>query len=234
MKSLLSEVSIFQNISGLDCSSLEKKIEVKKFKKGDVLFNQGDPANRLFVINKGFVKLFRCRQGSQKEEIVCLVRPQEYCCLAPVLTRPLFHLGAKAIVDTEAVIIPKQSLISLLNRSHVFAKNIVIALAGKECDLCEEVCDLSLQTSKERLAKYLLEQTSKERKTFSLNLTQSQLAAHLGTVRETLSRDFSALKKAKLIRLHKGLISILNEAELIRLGGRKNECSFPSTQAVKL
>ncbi len=232
MTSLLSEVSIFRGLAKSDHALLKKSGIIKKFKKGDSLFQEEEHADRLFIVTKGLVKLFRLQSGSPKEEIVCFVRPPGYCCLAPVLARSLFHINATAIADTETIVFSKETVLNLIDCSHVFAKNIIHILAEKECDLCEEVCELSLKTTKERLASYLLEHASQaSKKTFPLNLNQAQLAAHLGTVREKLSRDFSALKKAKMIRLHKGLISILNEPELDRLAGKKNECSHPSTKA---
>src|SRR5690606_11400972 len=103
-----------------------------------------------------------------------------------------------------------------VDQSHAFSKKIILYLAGKECDLCEEVCDLSLSTTKERLAKYLLKHfnNAEESRFFDLPLKQSELASHVGTVRETLSRDLADLKKAHIIETKKSSVRVIDYEEL--------------------
>ena len=90
-----------------------------------------------------------------------------------------------------------------------------------ECRLCQEVCDLSLSTTKERLAKYLLERYEEigRKQRFLIPMTQSALASYLGTVRETLSRDLSALRKARVISFSQKKFQVVSPKELARIAG---------------
>lgn len=197
-------------------------------KKGKLIFKAGELANFLYFIKKGSVKLFRNRKGSEKEEIVCVIREGGHFCLAPLLTDAREHMNAGAIEGAEMLAIPKKNLLELVDSSHAFAKNLIHALAGKECRLCQEVCDLSLATTKERLAKYLLSQYEEHgrKPRFHIPLTQSALASYLGTVRETLSRDLGALRKAKVISFTNKKIQVLSSKELSRIAGG-SDCSLP-------
>jgi len=222
MKDLLSQLPLFKNLLAEDYSLLEKQSELKRFKKDELIFQKNETADALYLVKKGLVKLYNLRKGTGKEEIVCVIRPQGNFCLAPLLSREKLHINAKAINDTEVVVVPKTTIEQLNEESHQFSRNVIRSLAGKECDLCEEVCDLSLSTTKERLAKYLIGEFEKldKKKTLRLALKQGQLASHLGTVRETLSRDMASLKKARVIDHKKDTVTLLDQEELIQIANR--------------
>lgn len=225
MKKFLEKIALFKNLKPGEYSFLAKRIESKHFKKDEVIFKKNDEAKNLYLVKQGQVKLYNLRKGTGKEEIVCVIRPGGNFCLAPLLSREKLHINAKALFETEVAVISKSVLQELIDASHQFSKNIITSLAGKECDLCEEVCDLSLSTTKERLAKYLVGEFEKlgGKKKLRLGLKQGQLASHLGTVRETLSRDMASLKKSKVIDHRKGTIALLDEGELIQIANRADK-----------
>ncbi|MDP3975874.1 MAG: Crp/Fnr family transcriptional regulator [bacterium] len=223
MQKFLSQISLFQGLDQADLDFLQTGAATEDFAKGKLIFQSGDESRHLYLLQRGAVKLFNLKKGTGKEEIVCHIQPGGFFCLAPLLTRPVLHINAKTLEASQLVVIPKSTIQQLIKRSHLFAQRVIEHLACKECELCEEVCDLSLSSTKERLAKYLLSQYQQQRlqgsKSFRLTLNQSQLASFLGTVRETLSRDLAAFKKAKVIDSRQGKISILKPDELAFLSG---------------
>lgn len=228
MKEHLQRASLFQNLSEEDYVFLNQHSSQKSFERDELIFTKGTPSEELYLVLTGQVKLFNIRHGSSKEEIVCVINPHGYFCLAPLLSRETLHINAKALEDSEVIALPRVHLEQLIDQSHVFSKNVIRALANKECDLCEQVCDLSLTSPKERLAKYLLEQFQlMGSPTFELKLRQSELASHLGTVRETLSRHLAALKKARIIEMREGQIRIVNLLELKNIADRKQHDALP-------
>jgi CRP/FNR family transcriptional regulator len=222
MKHHLLHTPLFQNLPENDYAFLSEHSSEKSFKRDEVIFKSGEPAQTLYVVLSGQVKLYNIRSGSNKEEIVCLIHQNGHFCLAPLMSREISHMSAKALEDCDLIAIPRTTIEQLVDQSHTFAKNVIRSLAGKECDLCEQVCDLSLTSPKERLAKYLLEQFQLAGKpSFKLSIRQNELASHLGTVRENLSRNLAALKKAHIIEMKAGMIKILNELELKNIADRK-------------
>lgn len=221
MNDFLSQISLFSGVESDLLSSLYESSETQAFRKDTDIFQRGQLAEYLYVLQKGQIKLYNTRKGTGKEEIVCLIQPKQWFCLAPVLSRDRFHINAAPIEESVVLAIPRDRLHWLIETSHDFAKNLVRALAEKECQMCEEVCHLSLSTTKERLAHFLLNQYRRQNKqaALTLKLTQAQLASHLGTVRETLSRDINALKKVGIIDFIDGEYHILDELELSQLAG---------------
>lgn len=228
MELILSTIPLFQGLTTEEIVSLTTHALQEKWSKDEMVFTVGSAPKSLYIVLSGQVKLYNIRDGSKKEEVVCLSGPGQYFCLAPVMSREVMHINAKTLQNTELLVIPKSALENLIDRSHQFAKNMIRALAGKECDLCEQVCDLSLTTPKERLAKYLLELYQFLKKpTFKLPIRQSELASHLGTVRENLSRNFAALKKSRIIEIKGSQVKILNLLELKNIADRKQHQSLP-------
>ncbi|MDP2691294.1 MAG: Crp/Fnr family transcriptional regulator [bacterium] len=221
MQDFFSQIDLFSHLTSGDYALLKEHAKLTTVHKGELIFRNGDPSSNLYLLKQGSVKLYNIRRGSEKEEITCLMGTGEVFCLAPLLSREQFHVNAQALEESEMIIIPELAIQALIRQSHPFAQRVIRFLAKKECDLCEEVCDLSLSTTKERLAKYLFREYERNRHadSFPLPLNQSQLASYLGTVRETLSRDLADLKKAHIIKAEKGLISVLNPGELQQVGG---------------
>lgn len=199
---LLSQVPLFADLKADELELLCSASSVIFAKKDELVFRAGHQADTLYIVATGQVKMYQSRKGSHKEEIVCIVNSKQYFCLAPVLSREIMHINAKALEETKLIAIPKTIIDELIQKSHPFSKRVIQHLAIKECGLCEQVCDLSLNSPKERLAKYLIEQFQQaENKTIQLTLKRTELASHLGTVRESLSRHLTDFKKAGIISL---------------------------------
>jgi CRP-like cAMP-binding protein len=213
------QFGLFKNLSEDNFEFLKKDSKKVMFGRGELIFCDSESTDYLYLLLDGQVKLFRARKGTQKEEIVCMIQSGQDFCLAPLLAQETYHISAQALTESVVLVLSKKVVLDLLNCSHQFAKNVVQYLALKECSTCERNCDLSLSTTQERLAKYLLQQWEEQNKPRSLKLvmTQHQLASHLGTVRETLSRDMMGLKNAKVVEVERGRVRVLKPEELEKM-----------------
>ncbi|MGE3278230.1 MAG: Crp/Fnr family transcriptional regulator [Candidatus Altimarinota bacterium] len=218
MKRFLQTLPIFKGLKENDYSLLEKNTQLLPFSKHEVFFKKGDPVTRFFVLRQGKVKLFEDRKLTQREEIISVVSEGDCFDLSS-----LFHdhhrISAQALDEGEAGIFEIGFLQKFLKSSHPFSLNIAKLLSQKTAELIEDLTDLSLSSTKERLAKFLIREheIQKRPSSFKLPLNQSQLASHLGTVREIVSRDLASLRKSKVIDSKQGEISVLDEAELKKI-----------------
>lgn len=219
IRNFLRNISLFNNLTSKEYGYIEANVEQKICVKGTLVFKKGDKSENLYLVEKGTIKLYNKRAGTEKEEIVCIISKGGYFCLAPLLSLQKLHINAETIERSFLYVIPKNVIGYLIESSHIFAQNIIRALACKECELCDQICTLSLATTKERLAKFLLSEYRIKSDTRSLKITlnQSQIASCLGTTRETVSRDLADLKKAKIIHASRNIIEILNPDELSHL-----------------
>lgn len=112
--------------------------------------------------------------------------------------------------------IPRLTLEEVLLAHPHTALQIMENMAERFISLVALTADLSLRTVEARLAKFLLERAHGdvlERKRWA---THTELAAHLGTVPDVLSRVFRELTQAGLIEINRQQIRILNRAGLAK------------------
>ncbi|MEW5829989.1 MAG: helix-turn-helix domain-containing protein, partial [Chloroflexota bacterium] len=113
-------------------------------------------------------------------------------------------------------LIPREALEAVLLAHPHTALQIIQNMADKMIELVTYAADLSLKTVEARFIKLLLEQAEGEVLERRRWTNQAELAAHLGTVPDVLSRVTRDLMKAGLIEMGRQQIRILDRAGLAR------------------
>ena len=127
-----------------------------------------------------------------------------------VLAKRPNPVTAVALEESGIWLIPRHALEEVVMKYPQTALQIIGNMADKIIDLVTLAADLSLKTVEARFAKLLLDSAEGdviERRRWT---NQTELAAHLGTVPDVLSRVIRELTKAGLIEMDKQHIRILN------------------------
>jgi|SRR5690606_26674930 len=216
MKQFLSQTELFKNLSDEEYDLLEKHAEARSFDKHELFYEKDHHPGHLHLLQSGKVKVFDERKITQREEIIQVFSEGDVFDLTAVFIDHPYPLSAKALEAGDIILIEQTALQHLFENSNQFLRNAVRILSRINSQLMEGMSDLSLSTTKERLAKYLLREYHHQKRpsSFRLPLNQSQIASHLGTVREIVSRDLASLKKARVIESKQGEIAVLNPDEL--------------------
>jgi CRP/FNR family transcriptional regulator len=122
---------------------------------------------------------------------------------------------AIALEESGIWLLPRQAMEAIILAHPQTALQIIGNMADKIIGLVTLAADLSLKTVEARYAKLLLDQADGdviERRRWT---NQTELAAHLGTVPDVLSRVIRELTKAGLIEMDRQYIRILNRAGLV-------------------
>jgi len=90
--------------------------------------------------------------------------------------------------DTTLLVIPKDTILKLLQESDIFLKNYLNAISNRAQFLSQRIWFLSFKTIKEKLAQYILSLSKTESKIVMLPLTQKELAEYFGVTRPSLAR----------------------------------------------
>jgi CRP/FNR family transcriptional regulator len=219
MEPLLSRINLFKGLSDEELSLLDERSEHRELKKYEIIYEKGGSPSHLYLLKSGKVKIYDERKITQREEIIHVFSQGDVFDIPSVLIQKPFPLSAQSLEDSQVISFPQKIIQDLFHKSSVFPRNCAAFLSRLNSQLIEEVSDLSLSTTKERLAKYLLREFKQQRRpaSFRLPLNQSQIASHLGTVREIVSRDLASLKKARVIESNQGEIAVLNPQELSQI-----------------
>jgi len=168
---------------------------VQEFPRNSVLFMQGDPVHRFYVVLDGWVKVFRETQDGH-ETVMHVFGPGESFAEAAIFEAAGYPACASACVDTRVLGIPAASFKSRLSNNRDLFERFIGAVNRKLLILTQQLEQLSARSATERLAGFLcdLSPLDAESTVLRLPLEKAVIAAMLGMQPETFSRSMSKLR----------------------------------------
>ncbi|HQR35566.1 MAG TPA: Crp/Fnr family transcriptional regulator [Blastocatellia bacterium] len=217
--SALRRTLLFAELDEPDLISLAGRTVERRLKRGEILFMAGDESAGLFVIAEGVLRAYR--EGVDgREQIIHVERAGATIAELPVFDDKPYPSTVAAEEDSVVLFISKTDVKSLCMAHPKIALTAVKLLAGRLRKCAELVEALSLREVDQRLARWLLTeartrgQRLSDRLELNLVLTNQQIAAHIGSVREVVSRALARLQQNGLIEVDGRHVFILDEAAL--------------------
>ena len=214
----LRRVSHFASLPAAEVERLAAQCAARVLQPGDVLFEEGRPCRGLFVVAAGSVEV---RQTSLhgREQVF-----HTEGAGATLAEGPLFDRGgyiATAVVTRPARILflRRADVLDLCARHPAVALSMLEGMARRLRRFADIVTDLAVRPIPERLARYLHARVAAGDggAEIDLALTQAQLAARLGTVRELVARAFGQLEDRGIIARRRARVEIRDPARLAAL-----------------
>ena len=172
------------------------------------IFSQGDPADAVFFLRRGKVKLaVTSKQG--KEAIVAILDPGDFFGEGCLAGQPLRMATATAITDCTLVRIEKPAMSRMLHEQHHISELFVTHLLSRNIRYEEDLVDQLFNSSEKRLARILLllSHFGKEGRAEIVvpRINQESLAQMVGTTRSRVSHFMNKFKKLGFIDYNGGL-----------------------------
>lgn len=181
---------------------------------GEVVFLEGDPAAGMFVVLSGRVKIVRT-SAAGREQVLHVVEAGDHFNAVPVFDGGPTPADAIALTDVELILLPRDGLRSLIDADPALAAAFLSELAGRMRHLVGLVDSLALHTVQGRLARLLLTQAEAADRGEPVSpLTQAEMAARLGTVREMVGRTLKTFEALGLVRIERGAMVVTDRAGL--------------------
>jgi CRP-like cAMP-binding protein len=187
--------------------------------KDATIFSQGDPADAVFYIQKGKVKI-AVVSAQGKEATVAVLGVGDFVgedCIAT--THPLRLLTATAQSDCTLLKIGKKEMIRVLSQDHAFSEVFVAFLLARNARSQEDLIDQLFNSSEKRLARVLLQlaQFGKEDQPEIVipKISQESLAEMVGTTRSRVSFFMNRFRKLGFIeydgtiKVHSSLLNVV-------------------------
>jgi CRP/FNR family cyclic AMP-dependent transcriptional regulator len=194
------DAPLFAEMDPENSRALITSMNPVSFARGDVLFHEGDPGDRLFVIRSGKIKLGR-RSVDGRENLLSILGPGEMFGELSLFDPGPRTATATVVADAELVELAHTELISWLEPHPTVAKHLLKALAHRLRRTNEALADLVFSDVPGRVAKALLDLSTRfgeqtdEGVRVAHDLTQEELAQLVGASRETVNKalaDFAA------------------------------------------
>lgn len=209
--------------AGLDDAQLARLLVgaiVRRYDRGAVLFLQGEPAERFFVVLEGWVRLFRGMPDGQHSTIAIFGRGDSLA-EAAIFDGGDYPVTGSVVVPSRLLVVPARDFIEQLRSNPELALNLLASMSRHLRRLVRQVEQLTNRSSVQRVADFLLRQCPEGEQQAELELPLEKLlvAAHLGMQPETLSRSLARLRDAG-VETHGNRIVIRNVASLRRLAAQ--------------
>jgi CRP/FNR family transcriptional regulator len=210
----LGQVPLFRELAPEDLRALAAEAQVRRLSKGELLFLEGEPVRGLFVVQKGFIKVYKLDPEGRKQVVLHVEGSGRVLAeVALFLERPTYPASAEALEESEVLALPKDRFFQLLEERPPLARALIRYLARRQGQLLHLLDRLVFHQVQERLAEFLLERLEAEGQGFRIP-TNPELAALLGTVPEAASRNLGELYRRGLIRLVGRRVEIPNPEAL--------------------
>ena len=219
--------SVFCNLSNVDLERLQRERTVRYYRRGQIIFYQGDTPSALYCIHSGWVKIYKTTQKGEGT-VIRLLGPGDIAGYRPLLADEPFAATAEAIEPARICIIPKQTFMEFARCQSDFPNQIIAKLAS-ELRESEELWLGSHETVEKRTARFitwLLEHQSKDDEddlTLRIRLRRSEIAQAIGTTPETLSRTLKTFMERGIIQQSRTVLKINNLLELKKIASDVEE-----------
>ena len=190
---------------------------VQEFPRNSILFMQGDPAQRFYIVLDGWVKIFRETQDG-RETVIHVFGKGESFAEPAIFEDGGYPASASACVDSRVLGIPAGSFKSRLMDNPELFERFIVAVYRKLRLLTLQIEQLSARSATERLAGFLCDLCPREADStvLRLPLEKSVIAAMLGMQPETFSRSISKLRPHG-VKIDGDTVSIVDIAALRKL-----------------
>jgi CRP/FNR family transcriptional regulator, polysaccharide utilization system transcription regulator len=212
-KCALESNSIFKHLTGEEAEKINFEKDFRHYKRGDILYHEGNRISGFYCINKGIIKVFKTGLDG-KEQIIRFAKPGDIIAYRSVLSNEPACTTAKVIEDCQVCFVPTEILISFVKSNSSFALELVKLTCHELGEANSYITDIAQKTVRERLAEVLIHLITDfgldELKFLKISLTREELANIVGTATESVIRLLSEFKSDKLVELNGRKIKILN------------------------
>jgi CRP-like cAMP-binding protein len=187
---------------------------VQSYARNTLLFLQDDPAARFYVVFDGWVKLFRSTEDGE-ESVIAVFSSGESFAEAAIFDQGIYPVSATLVEDSRLLVVPAGPFVKALSENGEYALKIMASMSRQLRNLVRQVEQLTLRSSTERVAGFLVRLCPSESgaTVVRLPLDKALIAGRLGMQPETFSRSLAKLRPLG-VRSNGGEVSIADVTAL--------------------
>ncbi len=192
--------------------------KIKKYKSGEVVYDEGNHANNIYLIKDGVVKSHKIDEFG-KELITTIFKTDEFFGYTSFTDNVPYLESATTMEKTEVVAISKDELKKILKKNHKLTLEFIQLLADNLVEFKEQLLQMAYGSVKKKTASTILQFTEKipTKSVGTIKISRSDLASVAGIATESLIRTLSSLKKDGLINIEGRNITVLDIEKLKRV-----------------
>lgn len=219
LRETLRRLPYFSELDSGVIAELSRRVRQRLYRPGDQILLEGEPSQGFYFVITGRVKVFKV-SARGKEQVLRVLGPGRTFNDVPLFDGGPNPASVEAFEPTVVGIIPRAEVLSLIETSPRVAGAVIRVLASRLRALTVVVEDLAFRSVVARVAKLLLDCARGEATLVEApaeacaRLTQQQIAAMTGSVREVVQRVLKILEREGAIKLGRAKVTILDISAL--------------------
>jgi CRP-like cAMP-binding protein len=183
---------------------------IRKYPRSAVVFSQGDPADDVFYVQQGRIKLsVLSRTG--KEAVVAILNRGDFFGEGCLADQPRRIATASAMSASTILVIAKATMLDVLHTQTAFAERFLSLMLARNIRVEEDLVDLLFNSSEKRLARglLLLARYGKQDQPLLIPaMSQETLAEMIGTTRSRVNFFMNKFRDLGFIEYSVGDIKV--------------------------
>lgn len=198
---------------------LRESVQPRSYRKGETLHYGPQDCVGLILVQSGQLRVYFLSESGREITLFRLFE-RDLCLLSAscALKNVSFDVYVTTQKDTKVWIIPTPVYQQLLASSLAFSNYVGELIASRMSDVMWVMEQVVFMSFDRRLALYLLEQSAADGSE-ELHVTQEEMARHLGTAREVVTRMLRYFQQEGIVEVFRGGVRLRDLSKLRALGG---------------
>ena len=218
----LRACGLFSQAADATVDALAAALRIRRFRKAETIFHQGDPGDALFIVASGSVKVVLPSDEGAEPAIVAILGPGEFFGELAILDGAPHSATIVAIEPTETLVLQRDAFLDLVDSQVDLRRALLASLAAEIRRLTGHVEDLHFLDLPARLASRILRLAATEQAGSDGEVripwpyTQSELAGMIGGSRQSVNRLLADLADEGLVRIERDVLVVTDVDRLAR------------------
>ncbi len=209
----INGLALFSGLADEFVNAIHSRFFRREYQRGAIIHTQGSECSSLYVVEQGFVQIFRTSLDG-RDHTLAYLGDGEIINIVPLLTEaePVHAAHAKALTDTQMLIMTHADMQMCMQNYPQFSINLMKKLAMRMKAISTLTSELALKDVRSRLAGFLIDQA--EGREASPRLTQDDIGSVVGSVRDVVGRLLRDFEGMGLIKKERHQLVLLDRPKL--------------------
>ncbi|MEM6496711.1 MAG: cyclic nucleotide-binding domain-containing protein [Pseudomonadota bacterium] len=214
----IRELSICGTLQGDEFQALLDILRKQEARNRDPLISEGDPADYVFNVTSGAIKLYKLMADGRRQ-ITGFLFEGDFLGIAMYDEYPY---SAEAIGRVNLCRFDRRKLRNLLETFPKLEHRLLSIASNEIAQAQDQMLLLGRKTAREKLCSFLMalskrmEDRGRDPSILFVPMSRADIGDYLGLTTETVSRTFTALKRSNVIRLLEGNRVMINEPDTLQ------------------
>jgi CRP-like cAMP-binding protein len=210
----ITDVEIFKDLDEKSAERLSRICHWSQHEANELIIDYGEPSSEIRFVVSGKVRIL-LRTPTGKEVILAEMGPGEYFGEMAAIDGSSRSANVTALEKSEMCVMSASTFLDAMIEVPALGRHVMRLLCTRVRDLNHRLGEHAFLTTRQRLCALLLRQSkpraqAPDQRIISPPPLQKDLADRIGTQREVVTRELSALKKQQLVDSTRGGLVLLN------------------------